>query len=225
MGTWGDVGAFSFYPTKSMTTGEGGMLVTGDPDLADRIEVLRLHGISRDAWKRYGREGFRHWETLSAGFKYNMYDLQASLGLAQLPKLERFWIRRRTIVEAYDAAFSSMPEIGRLAVLDSVRPASHLYVIILGTEELSRSRDEILDALQKENIGVGVHFRALHLQPFYREGFGFQPGQLPVAEHATDRILSLPLYPAMTDGDVADTIAAVTKVIAHSRRSAGIAAR
>jgi dTDP-4-amino-4,6-dideoxygalactose transaminase len=201
------------------------MLVTGNPELADRIEVLRLHGISRDAWKRYGREGFRHWETLSAGFKYNMYDLQAALGLAQLPKLDRFWNRRRAIVEAYDSAFASMPEIGRLALPDSVRPAYHLYVVILRTEELSRSRDEILDALQKENIGVGVHFRALHLQPFYRDAFGFQPGQLPVAEHATDRILSLPLYPAMTDGDVADTIAAVTKVIAHSRRSAGVAAR
>jgi dTDP-4-amino-4,6-dideoxygalactose transaminase len=202
-----------------MTTAEGGMLVTGDTDLAERIEVLRLHGISRDAWKRYGREGFRHWETLSAGFKYNMYDLQASLGLAQLPKLERFWIRRRAIVEAYDAAFAAMPEVGRLATLESVRPAYHLYVVVLRTEELSRSRDEILDALQKENIGVGVHFRALHLQPFYRETYGFQPGQLPVAEDATDRILSLPVYPAMTDGDVADTIAAVTKVISHSRRS------
>jgi len=208
-----------------MTTGEGGMLVTGSPGLAERIEVLRLHGISRDAWKRYGREGFRHWETLGAGFKYNMYDLQAALGLAQLPKLDGFWTRRRAIALAYDAAFAPMPEIGRLAILDAVRPAYHLYVVILRIEELSRSRDEILDALQKENIGIGVHFRALHLQPFYRDSFGFQPGQLPVAEHATDRILSLPLYPAMTDGDVADTIAAVTKVIAHSRRSAGVAAR
>jgi len=225
MGTWGDVGAFSFYPTKSMTTGEGGMLVTGSPGLAERIEVLRLHGISRDAWKRYGREGFRHWETLSAGFKYNMYDLQAALGLAQLPKLDGFWTRRRAIALAYDAALAPMPEIGRLGILDAVRPAYHLYVVILRIEELSRSRDEILNALQKENIGIGVHFRALHLQPFYRDSFGFQPGQLPVAEHATDRILSLPLYPAMTDGDVADTIAAVTKVIAHSRRSAGVAAR
>ncbi len=225
MGTWGDVGAFSFYPTKSMTTGEGGMLVTGNAELAERIEVLRLHGISRDAWKRYGREGFRHWETLSAGFKYNMYDLQAALGLAQLPKLDAFWSRRRAIFDAYDAAFSSLPEIGRLAVLDSVRPAYHLYVVVLRIEDLSRSRDEILDALQKENIGVGVHFRALHLQPFYRESFGFQPGQLPVAERATDRILSLPVYPAMTDVDVADTIAAVVKVVANSRRSVGVAAR
>jgi dTDP-4-amino-4,6-dideoxygalactose transaminase len=225
MGTWGDVGAFSFYPTKSMTTGEGGMLVTGNAELAERIEVLRLHGISRDAWKRYGREGFRHWETLSAGFKYNMYDLQAALGLAQLPKLDAFWSRRRAIFDAYDAAFSSLPEIGRLAVLDSVRPAYHLYVVVLRIEDLSRSRDEILDALQKENIGVGVHFRALHLQPFYRESFGFQPGQLPVAERATDRILSLPVYPAMTDVDVADTIAAVVKVVSNSRRSVGVAAR
>ena len=225
MGTWGDVGAFSFYPTKSMTTAEGGMLVTANAELAGRIEVLRLHGISRDAWKRYGHEGYRHWETLSAGFKYNMYDLQAALGLAQLPKLERFWARRRAIVEAYDAAFGSMPEIGRLAIQESVRPAYHLYVIVLRTEELSRSRDEILDALQKENIGVGVHFRALHLQPFYRDTYGFTPGHLPVAEDVTDRILSLPLYPAMTDDDVADTIAAVTRVIARSRRSTPLAAR
>lgn len=218
-GTWGDVGAFSFYPTKSMTTGEGGMLVTGNAELAERIEVLRLHGISRDAWKRYGREGFRHWETLSAGFKYNMYDLQASLGLAQLPKLERFWSRRRAIALAYAAAFASLPEVEGLASLESVKPAHHLYVVMLRTDVLSRSRDEILDALQKENIGVGVHFRALHLQPFYRETYGFRVGDLPVAEHATDRILSLPLYPAMSDGDVADTIAAVTKVISLSRRS------
>lgn len=225
MGTWGDVGAFSFYPTKSMTTAEGGMLVTANADLAGRIEVLRLHGISRDAWKRYGHEGYRHWETLSAGFKYNMYDLQAALGLAQLPKLERFWARRHAIVEAYDAAFGSMPEIGRLAIQESVRPAYHLYVIVLRTEELSRSRDEILDAIQKENIGVGVHFRALHLQPFYRDTYGFTPGHLPVAEDVTDRILSLPLYPAMTDDDVADTIAAVTRVIARSRRSTPFAAR
>jgi dTDP-4-amino-4,6-dideoxygalactose transaminase len=223
-GTWGDVGAFSFYPTKNITTAEGGMLVTASDELAERVEILRLHGISRDAWKRYGREGFRHWETLSAGFKYNMYDLQAALGLAQLPKLEAFWVRRRAIVQAYDAAFASMPEIGRLAVLESVRPAYHLYVVILRTEDLSRSRDEILDALQKENIGVGVHFRALHLQPYYRERFGFRPGELPVAEHASDRVLSLPLYPAMTDGDVADTIAAVTKVITLSRRSNTLAA-
>ena len=225
MGTWGDVGAFSFYPTKNMTPAEGGMLVTANADLAGRIEVLRLHGISRDAWKRYGHEGYRHWETLSAGFKYNMYDLQAALGLAQLPKLERFWARRHAIVEAYDAAFGSMPEIGRLAIQESVRPAYHLYVIVLRTEELSRSRDEILDALQKENIGVGVHFRALHLQPFYRDTYGFTPGHLPVAEDVTDRILSLPLYPAMTDDDVADTIAAVTRVIARSRRSTPFAAR
>lgn len=218
-GTWGNAGAFSFYATKSITTGEGGMLVTEDEDLAERIGVLRLHGISRDAWKRYGQEGFRHYETLSAGFKYNMYDLQAALGLAQFPKLEAFWTRRRSIVQAYDAAFASIPQILRLEVKGPVHHSHHLYVVLVRTEELSRSRDEILNAIQKENVGLGVHFRAVHLQPFYRERFGFRPGQFPAAEYASERIISLPLYPAMDDRDVEDTITAVGKVVLNSRRA------
>jgi dTDP-4-amino-4,6-dideoxygalactose transaminase len=218
-GTWGNAGAFSFYATKSITTGEGGMLVTEDEDLAERIGVLRLHGISRDAWKRYGQEGFRHYETLSAGFKYNMYDLQAALGLAQFPKLEAFWARRRSIVQAYDAAFASIPQILRLEVKGPVHHSHHLYVVLVRTEELSRSRDEILNAIQKENVGLGVHFRAVHLQPFYRERFGFRPGQFPAAEYASERIISLPLYPAMDDRDVEDTITAVSKVVLNSRRA------
>jgi dTDP-4-amino-4,6-dideoxygalactose transaminase len=217
-GTWGNAGAFSFYATKSITTGEGGMLVTEDEDLAERIGVLRLHGISRDAWKRYGQEGFRHYETLSAGFKYNMYDLQAALGLAQFPKLEAFWARRRDIVQAYDAALASIPQIRRLEVVGPVRHGHHLYVVLVRTEELSRSRDEILNAIQKENVGLGVHFRAVHLQPFYQERYGFRPGQFPAAEYASERVISLPLYPAMDDRDVQDTIAAVSKVVLNSRR-------
>ena len=224
-GTWGDVGAFSFYPTKSITTAEGGMLITADPALLEQMRVLRLHGISRDAWKRYGPEGFKHWETLTAGFKYNMYDLQAALGLAQLPKIDGFWSRRRAIVQAYDAAFAAMPEIERLEVVGPGRHAFHLYVIRLRLEALSRSRDEILDALQKEGIGVGVHFRALHLHPFFRERFPVPPGGLPVAEAASARILSLPLYPAMTDRDVDDTITAVRKVIGGSVRTGNARAR
>ena len=150
VGSWGDVGAFSFYATKNITTGEGGMLVTSKAELAERVEVLRLHGISRDAWKRNGLTGYQHWETLSAGFKYNMSDIQAALGLAQLPKLETFRDRRRAITKAYDDAFASIPEIGRLEVKDDVRSSYHLYVVLLRTERLSRTRDEILDALQLE---------------------------------------------------------------------------
>ncbi len=218
-GTWGQIGAFSFYATKNITTGEGGMVVTDDQRLAERIAVLRLHGISRDAWKRYGREGFRHWETLEAGFKYNMADVQAALGLAQLPRIEEFWCRRQEIVARYDQAFADMPEVRLLQTVGSVRHARHLYVLILQTEKLSRSRDEILDAIQKENIGVGVHFRALHLQRFYRERYG-GAGALPVAEYASERVISLPLYPGMQDRDVEDVIQAVTKVIRASRRPA-----
>jgi dTDP-4-amino-4,6-dideoxygalactose transaminase len=216
VGTWGDAGAFSFYATKNITTAEGGMVVTENTELAERIQILRLHGISRDAWKRYGHEGFRHYETLAAGFKCNMYDLQAALGLAQLPKIETFWARRRHIVQAYDEAFAALSSIQRLETRGPVRHSHHLYIIILRTEALSRSRDEILDAIQRENIGVGVHFRAVHLQPFYRERFGFKPGQLPAAEYAAERIISLPLYPELSDRDVEDTIAAVAKVIRNS---------
>jgi dTDP-4-amino-4,6-dideoxygalactose transaminase len=218
VGSWGDVGAFSFYATKNITTGDGGMLVTSKAELAERVEVLRLHGISRDAWKRNDLTGYKHWETLSAGFKYNMSDIQAALGLAQLPKLETFWDRRRAITKAYDDAFASIPEIGRLEVKDGVRSSYHLYVVLLRTERLSRTRDEILDALQLENIGVGVHFRGLHLHPYYRDRFGFKPGQFPAAEYASDRVLSLPLYPSMDDKAVDDTIAAVRKVVHRSRR-------
>jgi dTDP-4-amino-4,6-dideoxygalactose transaminase len=194
------------------------MLVTSKAELAERVEVLRLHGISRDAWKRGGLTGYKHWETLSAGFKYNMSDIQAALGLAQLPKLETFWDRRRAITKAYDDAFASIPEIGRLEVKDGVRSSYHLYVVLLRTERLSRTRDEILDALQLANIGVGVHFRGLHLHPYYRDRFGFKPGQFPAAEYASDRVLSLPLYPSMDDKAVDDTIAAVRKVVHRSRR-------
>jgi len=147
-----------------------------------------------------------------------MYDLQAALGLAQFPKLEAFWARRRDIVQAYDAALASIPQIRRLEVVGPVRHGHHLYVVLVRTEELSRSRDEILNAIQKENVGLGVHFRAVHLQPFYQERYGFRPGQFPAAEYASERVISLPLYPAMDDRDVQDTIAAVSKVVLNSRR-------
>ena len=208
---------FSFYPTKNITTGEGGMLVTRRKDLADNAEILRLHGMSRDAWKRYGAEGFRHWEILLPGYKYNLSDVLAAIGLAQLPKLEKFLAERRRLFDLYDAALADLPEVIRPVVRPHVASAYHLYNIRVRTEVLQWTRDQIMTALQAENIGLGVHFRALHLHRYYREQFGFQRGLCPVAEAASDRLFSLPLYPGLCEADIADVVAALRKVLRAAR--------
>jgi len=217
MGADSTAAAFSFYATKNITTGEGGMLITRRKDLAEQAEILRLHGMSRDAWKRYGAEGFRHWDILLPGYKYNMSDVLAAIGLAQLPKLEKFWVERRRLFHAYDVALADVPEIIRPAVRPEVRSAYHLYNIRVRVEELRWTRDHIMAAIQAENIGLGVHFRALHLHPYYRDRLGFRRGICPVAEAASDRLFSLPLYPGLTDADFRDVVAALTKVLAVAR--------
>jgi dTDP-4-amino-4,6-dideoxygalactose transaminase len=218
VGTLGDFTAFSFYATKNLTTGEGGMLTTDDTGLAEKARILSLHGISRDAWKRYDREGPLHWETLAPGYKYNMSDIQAALGLRQLDRLEEWWQIRRSYVQLYRDALRECPDVTVLAELPGRRQAYHLLVILLRTERLAVDRDTIVAALRAENIGIGIHFRALHLHPFYREAFGFMPGSYPVAEWASERLLSLPLYPRMTRDDLEDVIAALKKVLAFYAR-------
>ena len=220
MGADSTAAAFSFYATKNITTGEGGMLITRRKDLAEQAEILRLHGISRDAWKRYGAEGFRHWDILLPGYKYNMSDILAAIGLAQLPKLEKFWVERRRLFHAYDAALAELPEIIRPAVRPDVRSAYHLYNIRVKVEQLRWTRDQVMAAIQAENVGLGVHFRAIHLHPYYRDQFGFRRGLCPVAEAASDRLFSLPLYPGLTDGDIRDVVAALAKVLAVARTHA-----
>lgn len=212
--------AFSFYATKNITTGEGGMLTVLDDDLADKARILSLHGISRDAWKRYSDEGYRHWDILYAGYKYNMFDLQAALGLHQLDRIEHFLTIRKNYVERYNHAFEQYPEIQRLHPQPGIKHAHHLYIVLFDTERLAASRDQLMKAIQAENIGIGIHFRAVHLHPFYRKTFGFVPGELPVAESASERLLSLPLYPAMSEQDVNDVIAVVGKVIRAYRTCA-----
>lgn len=214
VGTLGHFAAFSFYATKNLTTGEGGMLTTEDSGLAEKARILSLHGISRDAWKRYDRDGPLHWETLAPGYKYNMSDIQAALGLRQLEHLEEWWQIRRSHVQFYRAGLQDCPYMTFLAETAGTKHSYHLLVIMLRSERLAADRDTIVAALKAENIGIGIHFRALHLHPFYRDAFGFVPGSCPVAEWASDRLLSLPLYPRMTRGDVEDVIAAVKKVLA-----------
>jgi len=217
IGAIGNFTAFSFYATKNITTGEGGMLTTNDDHYADKLRILSLHGISKNAWKRYGKEGFQHWELLMPGYKYNMFDMQASLGIHQIKKVESFLNRRVQIVKKYNDAFEKTEEIQLLKPESNIKHAHHLYVIVIKTENLKVSRDKVLNEIQKRGIGVAVHFRSLHLQPFFKQHFNYKKGMFPQAEYLSDRVISLPLYPKMTDEDVSRVIETVLGVL-HSFR-------
>ncbi len=218
IGTIGDLTAFSFYATKNLVTGEGGMVTTNNDAWADEIRIKRLHGLSKDAWKRYSAEGFRHYEALYPGYKYNMTDIQASLGIHQLARIEENLKRREHIWKMYTDAFSDLPEIEIPPEENHIRHARHLFIILLNLEALTISRDEFMAALKAENIGCGIHFKAIHLHKFYREKFGYKRGDFPNAEWISDRTLSLPLSPALTDEDVHDVIEAVRKIVMWTRK-------
>jgi dTDP-4-amino-4,6-dideoxygalactose transaminase len=213
IGQISDATAFSFYPTKNLTTIEGGLLATNDEELADRARILSLHGISKDAWKRYAATGSPHWQLVEPGFKYNMTDVQASVGLHQLPRFEGFLARRAEIVARYDAALADVPAIQRLSRRSYGRHVNHLYIVLLDRRHTDIERDDFIQALRSEGIGTGVHFVSMHLQPYYRETFGYRPDSFPVAADVSERIVSLPLYPAMSDRDVDDVIRAVRKIV------------
>jgi UDP-4-amino-4,6-dideoxy-N-acetyl-beta-L-altrosamine transaminase len=218
VGNIGDVTAFSFYAIKNMTTGEGGMITTDDDALAEQMRLLTLHGISRDAWKRYTSEGSWYYEVTCPGYKDNMTDIQAALGIHQLDKLERFLEVRAEYARMYDDAFAQIPEIQAPVVQDGVRHAWHLYVIQLDVERLTLDRAQFIEALRARNVGTSVHFIPVHLHPYYRERYGYKRGDLPNAERAYDRILSLPLYPRMSKGDVDYVVRAVTEIVGRSRK-------
>ena len=218
VGCIADMTAFSFYATKNITSGEGGALTTDRPEWAERVQIMGLHGISRDAWKRYSAEGYKHWDIVAAGYKYNMFDLQGALALSQLAKLESFHARRTVLKARLDAGLRDLAELGFPAERPNRQHAYHLYPIIVRTEALTADRDAIMNAIQAENVGIGIHFRAVHLHPFYTETYGFARGMFPRAEYYSDRTISLPLYPRMTDAEADDVIAAVRKVIARYRR-------
>jgi dTDP-4-amino-4,6-dideoxygalactose transaminase len=213
VGTLGDFGCFSFYVTKNVTTGEGGMVVCGDPGAANRIKTLGLHGMSKDAWNRFGDQGFKHYEVVEVGYKYNMMDLQAAIGLCQLRKVERYWLRRQEIWNRYQEAFADLPLATPLPPAEGTRHAYHLYTLILDIDKIRRSRDDVINALTKLNIGVGVHYRALHTHPFYAMTYGLQPEDFPEAEYISQRTLSIPLSAKLTDEDVGDVIDAVRRVV------------
>ena len=220
IGAIGDLTSFSFYATKNITTAEGGMVTLENDDFAERIRLLSLHGISKDAWKRYSSEGSWYYEILHPGYKYNMTDIQASLGIHQLRKLDRFQETRVKLASLYNEAFRDMPEIKEPHVDDHMQHAWHLYPIQINTELLSIDRSKFIEALKAENIGTSVHFIPIHLHPYYRDRFGFRRGDFANAEYVYDRIISLPLYPRMTEKDVEDVIAAIRKIVNYYRREA-----
>jgi dTDP-4-amino-4,6-dideoxygalactose transaminase len=222
VGTLGDLTCFSFYATKTITTGEGGMITTASDEHGDRMRMMRLHGLSKDAWARYSGAGSWSYEILEAGYKYNLTDIAASLGIEQLKKCHRFWAERTRIATVYDAAFTDIPEIRTPTCRSEVEHAWHIYAIQLDLDRLSMTRREFIEALKAENIGTSVHFIPLHLHPYYRRMFGYRAEQFPESSAIAERIVSLPLYPGMTDADVDDVIEAVTATVKRSRRRARI---
>ena len=217
-GSFGDIGCFSFYATKNMTTGEGGMLVTDDEALAARVRVLSLHGLSKDAWKRFGDDGYQHYGIVSSGFKYNMTDLQAALGLVQLAKLPAWAERRAAVWAAYDDAFAGLPCDLPPPPASGTVHARHLYTPLLRLEALSCTRDDVLDALTAEGIGVGVHYLAVPSYGYYRDTYGWLPDAFPNARDIGERTVSLPLSPGLDGADVMDVIRAFTRVLRHFAR-------
>lgn len=217
IGSIGDYTCFSFYATKNITTGEGGMVTTDDPDQADRIRRMSLHGLSRDAWKRYTNQGSWYYDIVAPGFKYNLTDMAAALGLTQLHKAERFWKTRERYAALYAEGFRDLPEITPLMIHDDVQHAWHLYVIQLDLDRLRISRQAFIEGLQQKQIGCSVHFIPLHLHPYYRETGHYSRADFPVASQAFDRMVSLPLYSKMSEEDVHRTIQVVRELILKGR--------
>ncbi|HJZ67364.1 MAG TPA: DegT/DnrJ/EryC1/StrS family aminotransferase [Blastocatellia bacterium] len=214
-GTLGDFGTFSFYVTKNVVTGEGGMVTTANEAWAARIKTLALHGLSADAWKRFSDEGFKQYEVTEPGFKYNMMDLQAALGLHQLRRVEQNLIRRDEIWRQYDEAFRDVPAFLPSPADEGTRHARHLYTLVLDIDRLRADRDAIQLSLHRQGIGTGVHYRALHLHQYYQKEFGYSRGDFPNSEWISDRTLSLPLSPKLTDADVEDVVFAVRRTLEY----------
>jgi perosamine synthetase len=220
IGTLGDITCFSFYATKNLTTGEGGMITTERDDYAERMRLMTLHGMSRDAWKRYTQDGSWWYEILAPGYKYNLTDVAAAIGIPQLRRCTQFLARRAEIARAYSRAFADLKSIQTPWVRngDEEEHGWHLYVIQVNPEALRIDRDTFIKKLLERKIGVSVHFIPLHVHPYYRDRYGFKPEDYPNAYAAFQRIISLPIYAKMTDTDVEDVIEAVRQIADENAR-------
>lgn len=214
-GTFGDFGCFSFYATKNVVTGEGGMVVGRDEEHIARARILALHGMSKDAWHRFGDKGYRHYQVVECGFKYNMMDLQAAIGIHQLARVEQNWKRRRELWQRYDEAFAALP-IGLPAPAEQgTRHGYHLYTIMVDEARCGISRDDFLEAMNAARIGTGVHYLSIPEHPYYQQRFGWRPEHWPQAMRLGRQTVSLPLSPAMTDEDARRVVEAVKKIVGH----------
>ena len=219
IGSLDSISIFSFHPNKNITTGEGGMVCTADENLAEEISLMKFHGMSREAWKRFAASGTPNYDILLPGFKYNMMDIQAAIGIHQLPKLDGFIDKRKEIAEFYNREFADVIELALpvYAPYDQ-RHAWHLYTPLVRVEQLAIDRDHFMEELKKHNIGSGLHYKAIHHHAWYREHMNMADSELPNASYASERILSMPLFPKMTMKDAVDVVAAVKEVIRQHRR-------
>lgn len=218
IGSIGDATCFSFYANKVMTTGEGGMLNTNDENIFNKASLYSLHGMDRDAWKRYSATGSWFYEVKAPGYKYNMTDIQASIGLEQLKKIDKLIESRGKIVKFYDASFKDMPEIIIPTAKEYVKHTRYIYPIRVKTDMLKIDRAQFIKALAAENIGTSVHFIPVHLHPFYRQKYGYKEGDFPIAENVYKELISIPLFPAMTEQDAQDVVDAIKKIIEFYRK-------
>lgn len=213
VGTIGDFGCFSFYVTKNITTGEGGLVIAKRRSDIEKIKVLALHGMDKDAWHRHRDRGFKHYRVTRCGFKYNMTDIQASLGIHQLKRIERLWKRRREIWRRYDEAFRGLAIQTPSDAASPDRHAYHLYTILVYRKRTGMSRDQFIDEMTRRKIGVGVHYLSLPEHPFYRSAFKWRPRDYPNAAYVGATTVSLPLSPSLEDSDVERVIGAVEKIL------------
>ena len=208
-GTFGDFGCFSFYATKNITTGEGGMVITRDEEKSARLKMLALHGMSKDAWKRFSDDGYKHYSVVELGFKYNMMDLQAAIGMHQITRVEAYWQRRQAIWQRYLREFADLPLELPAPWPEHERHALHLFTLLVDPARCGVSRDDLLMRLHRRNIGTGVHYRSIPNMTVYRQRFGWRPEDYPHSQRIGDQTLSLPISAKLTDDDVGDVIAAV----------------
>lgn len=212
IGNVGHLTCFSFYVTKNIVTGEGGMVTTNSAAFAERIKIYGLHGMSKGAWNRYSDKGFKQYKIIYPGYKYNMMDLQASLGLQQLPRIDQYMKKREAIWQRYNAAFKKLPLATPAPNEPGTKSALHLYTVLLDLDKLKVSRNKFQQILHRQKIGTGVHFIALHLQPYYQAKYNYKKGDFPQAEYISERTLSLPFSAKLSEQDVGDVINAVSGI-------------
>jgi dTDP-4-amino-4,6-dideoxygalactose transaminase len=215
-GTFGDFGCFSFYVTKNIVTGEGGMVLARSEDDLARVKILGLHGMSKDAWKRFSDEGYKHYQVVEAGFKYNMMDIQAAIGIHQLQRIEPYWRRRQEIWNRYNAAFADLRVMLPGVPEPDTRHAYHLYTLLIDERRVGFGRDRFLDAMNAHNIGAGVHYLSIPEHPYYQKTFGWRPDDWPNAMRVGRQTVSIPLSAKLTDEDVEDVVKAVRITIRTS---------